>query len=148
MASNAKDNNFFKVFEDYIFGSIRTFMPAQVLSFDKQSMTADVQPAFLMTPDIGIDPVKMGMLQDVPVINHRFEYLEEKYTGSGAIGDHQHTEELVTRIMTPIYKKGDMVMLAICDRNIDNLQKGLFLPNSSKKFSVNDAVIIGGWSLS
>lgn len=145
MAGEARSKNFFDVYANYIFNTIRTFTPGIIVSYDKGKMVADVQPSILLIPDEGNTPVKMGMLQDVPVINHRFEYLEEVGRGSGL--SHYHEEELKTRIMTPIFKPGDVVMLAICDRNIDNLQKGLFVANSSKKFSMNDAVIIGGWNL-
>lgn len=145
MAGEARSKNFFDVYANYIFNTIRTFTPGIIVSYDKEKMVADVQPSILLIPDEGNTPVKMGMLQDVPVINHRFEYLEE--VGKGEGNAHYHEEELRTRIMTPVFKPGDVVMLAICDRNIDNLQKGLFVANSSKKFSMNDAVIIGGWNL-
>lgn len=145
MAGEARSKNFFDVYANYIFNTIRTFTPGIIISYDKGKMVADVQPSVLLIPDEGNTPVKMGMLQDVPVINHRFEYLEEVGYETGL--SHYHQEELKTRIMTPVFKPGDVVMLAICDRNIDNLQKGLFVANSSKKFSMNDAVIIGGWNL-
>lgn len=145
MAGEARSKNFFDVYANYIFNTIRTFTPGIIVSYDKEKMVADVQPSILLIPDEGNTPVKMGMLQDVPVLNHRFEYLEEVGIGQGI--SHYHEEELRTRIMTPVFKTGDVVMLAICDRNIDNLQKGLFVANSSKKFSMNDAVIIGGWNL-
>lgn len=145
MAGDARSKNFFDVYANYIFNTIRTFTPGIIVSYDKGKMVADVQPSILLIPDEGNTPVKMGMLQDVPVLNHRFEYLEDVGYGTG--DGHYHTEELKTRIMTPVFKPGDVVMLAICDRNIDNLQKGLFVANSSKKFSMNDAVIVGGWNL-
>lgn len=143
----ARQKDFFKVYSNFLLSSVRTFMPAIVLSYDKANMVADVQPSFLMTQDNGKEPVKMGMLQDVPVLMQRFECYEELYTGSGE-HDHSHTDTLVTKKYIPVYQPGDVVMLAICDRNIDNLRHGTFLPNSNKKFSVTDAVVIGGWQLS
>lgn len=145
MSGEARGKNFFNVYANYIFNTIRTFTPGIIVNYNKENMVADVQPSILLIPDEGNTPVKMGMLQDVPVINHRFEFLDDVRIGQGM--DHYHEEKFVTRIMTPIFKPGDVVMLAICDRNIDNLQKGLFVANSSKKFSMNDAVIIGGWNL-
>lgn len=138
-----REQNFFKVFENHIFNTIRTFMPAQIISYDKERMVADVQPSFLLSSDEGGNSkgVKMGMLQDVPVTNFRLECEEKVWTGNG------NDDESVTKIYTPVYEQGDMVMLAICDRNTDNMQPGSFLPNSTKKFSVNDAVVIGGWML-
>lgn len=133
----SKKKDFFKTFEEYIKREIRTTLPAKIISFDKSTMTADVLPLFLMDTDDNKQPVKMGVLQDLPVLGFRFEFMENV----------EGVETLVEKNFTPVYKKDDVVFISICDRNMDNFQDVPFLPNSSKKFSLHDAIVIGGYKL-
>lgn len=132
-----KQQNFWKNLSDSIKRDIRTTIPAKVISFNESKMVADVQPLFLMIPDEGQTPVKMGMLQDVPIQEFRFKF-SENVNG---------VESEVVKTFKPIYKAGDVVILNIFDRNIDNLQKEPFVPNSRRMFNPNDAIITGGWQL-
>lgn len=129
----AKSVQFMKAFEDRIKSSIRTFMPGQIVSFDNTNQEADVQPLYLENLFDEDMPGKMPMLESVPVISFNL-YQED----SG---------ESTAKVFKQSYKRGDVVFIAICDRDIDELQKKPFAPDSKKKFSLKDAVIIGGWNL-
>lgn len=128
-----KEKDFFKVYERAIKQSIRTTMPAQIVSYNASAMTADVQPLFLQKQDTG-GVIKMGVLQDLPVLQHRMAF-------TNAHGERSE------QVFAPVYKKGDIVFISVCDRNMDNFQKGLFAPNSDIIFSVHDAVVLGGYQL-
>lgn len=129
----SKSMQFMKFFEKKIKTTIRTFMPAQIVSFNADEETADVQPLFLETLEDDEKPYKMPMLEDVPVLS--FRLYED---GAGASNDKVYKQK---------YNKGDVVFIAICDRDIDDLQKKPFQPDSTNMFSIKDAVIIGGWNL-
>lgn len=124
----SNQTQFYAIFKDNIMRSIRTTLPCVVVSYNKSKQVADLQPSFLMMDDKGV-PVKMGMLQEVPVLVNRFE-----------IGG-------VEQVYVPVYKPGDTVFISVADRSIDDLQNGTFLPQSARLFNLNDAVIIGGWQL-
>ncbi|ATN94279.1 hypothetical protein [Lysinibacillus phage vB_LspM-01] len=124
----SNQTEFYNIFRDYIMRSIRTTLPCVVISYDKARQVANLQPSFLMMDDDG-KPVKMGMLQDVPVLVNRFEV------------------DGVEKVYVPIYKPGETVFISVADRSIDDLQNGTFLPQSARLFNLNDAIVIGGWNL-
>lgn len=126
--------DFFDIYARSIKQSIRTTMPAKIISFDKNKMTATVQPLFLQKEDSG-GVVKMGVLEDLPVLQHRMSFVNADGVNS-------------TQVFGIVYKPGDTVFISVCDRNMDDFQKGFFAPNSSRLFSVHDAVVIGGYQLS
>lgn len=142
---DGREVDFFKIYSNYIFQSIRTIIPARIERFDATNMLADVQPLLLQTPTDGGQPVKMGLLQDLPVLNWKFAVEEEVGVGTGL--EHRHETRVVTRSYKTVYTKGDIVFIGVCDRNIDNLQNQPFLPNSNAKFNVNDAIVLGGWKI-
>lgn len=124
----SNQTEFYAIFKDNIMRSIRTTLPCVVISYDKEKQVANLQPSFLMMDEKG-KPIKSGMLQDVPVLVNRFE-----------IGG-------VEQVYVPIYKPGETVFVSVADRSIDDLQNGTFMPQSSRLFNLNDAIIIGGWNL-
>lgn len=121
---------FFDNFAENIKSSIRTFMPAFIISYDKSSNTADVQPSYLMTSDSKTS-YEIPMLQSVPILSFK---LKEK--GSD-----------VSKVYEQDFKNGDLVFLAICDRDIDELEEKKFYPDSKRMFNPVDAVIVGGFNL-
>lgn len=105
-------------------------MPAFVVSYDKAHNTADVQPSYLMTSDSKTS-YEIPMLQDVPILSFN---LRKKGTD---------TKEVYLQD----FNNGDIVLLAICDRDIDELGEKRFYPDSSRMFNPVDAVIVGGYNL-
>lgn len=122
--------NFFDNFANRIKSDIRTFVPAFVVSYDKTNNTADVQPSYLMTSDSKTS-YEIPMLQDVPILSFN---LRKKGT---------ETKEVYLQD----FNNGDIVLLAICDRDIDELGEKRFYPDSSRMFNPVDAVIVGGYNL-
>lgn len=121
---------FFDSFSENIKKSIRTFIPAFVVNYDKKKNEADVQPSYLISNEGGMS-YEIPMLQSVPTLSFKL-----KEDGSDA-----------TKVYHQEYKEGDIVMLAICDRDIDELGEKKFYPDSSRMFNPVDAVIIGGYNL-
>lgn len=149
--SNA--STFFKGFENRLKQQIRTTMPASVVKYDAANQTCDLQILFKMVDDDG-EEFKQPMLEDVPILGHRIPKMTIGGSISGIVVDSQSTIDsskvqitIDEHIVKPKYKKDDVVMISVCERSIDNLQKKPFLPDSVKMFSIKDAVIIGGWEL-
>lgn len=121
---------FFSNFAEGIKRDIRTFIPAFVVSYDKKNNEADVQPSYLTENEHGMS-YEIPMLQSVPILSFK---LREKGTE-------------INRVYEQDFKAGDLVFLAICDRDIDELGEKKFYPDSQRLFNPVDAVIVGGFNL-
>lgn len=121
---------FFDNFAKRIKSDIRTFIPAFVVSYNKANNTADVQPSYLMTSDSKTS-YEIPMLQDVPILSFN---LRRKNTTT-------------SDVYVQDFNSGDIVLLAICDRDIDELGERRFYPDSERMFNPVDAVILGGYNL-
>lgn len=126
----SNSTNFYDTFSNNIKKSIRTFMPGVIVSYDKNRNEADVQPSYLAQNEAGMS-YEIPMLQSVPIISFN---LREKGTNT-------------SRVYVQDFGTGDIVMLAICDRAIDDLEEKKFYPDSERMFNPVDAVIIGGYNL-
>ncbi|ANS73711.1 hypothetical protein AWM70_03255 [Paenibacillus yonginensis] len=107
---------------------VRVGLACRVVSFDPSSCTADIQP---LIRTAGNDP---AMIHNVPVLGQRL-MLE------GTV------EELVYK---PRLKTGDLVFAVCADRELKNARTGqVAAPDTGRRHSVNDAVIVGvfSWSL-
>lgn len=126
----SNSTSFYDNFSNNIKKSIRTFMPGVIVSYDKKNNEADVQPSYLTPNEAGMS-YEIPMLQSVPIISFN---LREKDTST-------------SKVYIQDFSVGDTVMLAICDRAIDDLEQKKFYPDSERMFNPVDAVIIGGYGI-
>lgn len=105
---------------------LRSGFPCRVISFDESNHIADIQPL------IKISTESPTMITGAPVLFQRF-----KVNGG---------TEMEYR---PFLRPGDIVFAVCSDRELKNAQAGQVAePDTSRKHSLNDAVILGvfGWS--
>ncbi|MFB6475781.1 Gp138 family membrane-puncturing spike protein [Paenibacillus glucanolyticus] len=106
--------------------NLHTGMPCKVISFDDSSMRAIVQPLF-MTKEMGASPEALPLIQDVPVLKHRF-----KVDGGQP------------QVYEPVYEAGDIVFVAFAQRALDDALGGqMVYPDFNRRHDLNDAVILG-----
>lgn len=119
---------FLKIFIREHLLSLHTAMPARIVSYNEERRRATIQPLF-MTKEVGKPPRQLPVVQNVPVLSHRFQI---------GVGDPQ--------TYVPVYEPGDIVFVAFSERALDAVMAGggrPVLPDSSRHHSINDAVIIG-----
>lgn len=88
----------------------------------------DVQ-ILVMTKEVGAKAEKVPLLVDVPAVRHRV-----KLDG-------------VSKTLTSDYKRGNLVLVGFCERDVDGALAGqMALPQDFRRHSLNDAIIIGGLS--
>ena len=115
--------NFLDGLIDGFLSDVHTSMPALIERFDPQTMKADVKPLFRKKFK-GENAQSMPLISNVPVATFR----------AGGF------------IIRPPYKKGDKVLLVFSERALDNvISTGKEAdPEFARKFSLDDAVVIGG----
>ncbi|MFC2948527.1 Gp138 family membrane-puncturing spike protein [Virgibacillus sediminis] len=121
----SEDMVFYRQFKRDILLSINTSMPGRVIEYDKTNREAKVQPLF-KTKEKGKNPVSLPVLEGVPVLSQRFEVdgIEKEYV--------------------PILKRGDVVLLSISQREIDDVLGGKSAyPSPNLLFPLTGAVIVG-----
>lgn len=111
-------NKYIKGLLNGIAGDVNSCIIARIESFDSRKMKADVIP---LIKDSDNKPV--SMLIEVPVA----------LVKAGGF------------IIRPPYKKGDVVVIVFADRDIDNvlLSGKVSNLNSSRKHSLDDAIVVG-----
>lgn len=114
--------------------SVNTSMPAKVLSYDKDSREAKVQPLY-KSKEIGRDPVDLPVLEGVPALFQRFEF---KYADSPG-GERTATSEMV-----PVLQPGDVVLISFSQRELDDALSGqVVYASPNRLFPLTSAVIVG-----
>ncbi|MCZ8518891.1 Gp138 family membrane-puncturing spike protein [Paenibacillus caseinilyticus] len=100
--------------------------PCRVISFDEATCMATVQPLLRITEE---DPAP---IQNVPALGHKYR-----------------TEGGTVQVYRPVLQPGDMVLVVCADREIKNTLSGVTAsPDTDRKHSKNDAVIVGVFSCS
>lgn len=121
--------------------NLHTAAPCRVVSFDIGRKRASVQPLY-MAKEIGKPPVTRPIIEEVPVLSHR--YTEIEYYGSAEAGEPVQERE-VEKVRTPIYKAGDVVLVAFSERALEApiLSGKVSYPAHRRRHSLTDAVILG-----
>ena len=111
-------NKYFNNLVGGISNSINNCMIARIEKYDSSNMKADVVPLIKSE-----DSKDVSMLIEVPV----------SLIKAGGF------------IIRPPYKKGDIVVVVFADRDIDNvlLSGKVSSPNSTRKHSLDDAIVVG-----
>lgn len=111
---------------DSMLWETRVGMPCKVIAFNEAASTADIQPI------IKISSEAPALIHGVPVLFQRF-----KLNGGEPVE------------YKPYLKSGDIVFAVCSDRELKNAKSGQVTdPDTGRRHSVNDAVIVGvfGWS--
>lgn len=111
-------NKFFNQLSQNLTGGINSCTLGKIETFDPTAMKANVIP--LVKSKDGNKP----MLIEVPV----------SFIKAGPF------------VIRPPYKKGDIVLVVFADEDIDNvlLSGNISEPNSTRKHSLDDAIVVGG----
>lgn len=112
-----------RIIDSYMM-DVYTCMPAQIISFDRDNQTCEVQPVLQIKFYDEPEPVNLPIVTDVPVV----------FPGSG---DFWITVDL---------KPDSYVLLIFSQRAIANwlTQGGVVEPETARKFSLSDAIAIPG----
>jgi hypothetical protein len=118
------DNAFGEIIESWMAGHLNTCMPGQIVSFDRSTGTAEIQPCFMRKYESQDEAVSLPVIQDVPVF----------LFGSG---DRWTTVDLV---------ENSYVILFFSQRSVAKwLQSGgISDPELSRKFALSDAIALAG----
>ena len=106
-----------------ITGGINSCMMGKIEKFDGETMKADVTP-LVRTRNKAGELEEVSMLIEVPI----------SFIKAGPF------------VIRPPYKKGDIVLVVFADSDIENtlLSGDISNPNSTRKHSLDDAIIVGG----
>lgn len=106
-----------------IVNGINNCMLGKVESFDASTMKADISP-LISNANADGGYANMSMLVEVPV----------SFLKAGPF------------VIRPPYKAGDIVLIVFADSDIDNalLSGAASTPNSTRKHSLDDAIVVGG----
>lgn len=107
--------------------NLHTAAPCRVIAYDEASRRATVQPLF-MAKEIGREPVARPLIEGVPVISRRIR-----------------DDAGIERMETPIFKAGDVVLVAFTERALEaqHLAGRMTYPAARRRHSLTDAVILG-----
>ncbi|WP_379142378.1 Gp138 family membrane-puncturing spike protein [Paenibacillus sp. sgz500992] len=106
--------------------NINVAMPCKVVAFDPVTLRADVQPLLKLTSG------QPAQIMSVPVTGQKVKF---------SLGD--GLQEIET-IMRPALERGDVVYVVFADAEIKNTLSGqVAAPDTGRKHSLNDAVIVG-----
>lgn len=114
--------NFMRKLGESIINGINSSMLGKIESFDSSTMKADVSPLVNSVNKAG-ESQSMPLLVQVPV----------SFLKAGPF------------IIRPPYKPGDIVLVVFADSDIDNalLSGSVSTPNSTRKHSLDDAIVVG-----
>lgn len=116
---SARDNQAAR--EEKLAGGLRVAELVKVIRFDAQTMTIDAQP--LVKGNVDGNAVPQPQLTGVPV-------------ASLCMGDF---------VIRPWYKKGDVGMIVICDKDISTALDGeVAEPDTARNHDISDSIFIGG----
>ena len=111
---------------------VKTAFPATVLSYDIGKCEAKIQPLF-QTKEFNESPVTPHVLEDIPVLKHRFQAAPDE---TELWGD--------TMRYRPVLKSGDVVWCQIAHRSLDGMAGGSpYYPGSARIMNTQDCVIVG-----
>lgn len=136
---------FFKEFKEQLVLSLNTCYPATVLSFDKSKCEATIQPLF-MEKEYGEDPEALEPLEDIPVLQQRYEIARKAINVHIPGGYEDHSKLTFNEPVTlyPSLKKGDKVLCVIAQRSLDDVDSGKpYYPGSARVMNLQDSVIVG-----
>lgn len=107
--------------------NLHTSAPCRIISFNESTFRATVEPLF-MAKEIGRPPVPRPVIENVPVIGQR--HLDA---------------DGVERVQLPIYRAGDVVLVAFAERALDEVlaSMGQAYPSAQRRHSLTDAIILG-----
>lgn len=116
-------NHFFDNLVGNMLGDINSCMLGKIESFDHKAMKAEVTP-------LGRFKGKDGEVEERPLLIE----VPVSFTKAGPF------------IIRPPYKPGDIVLIVFADEDIDNimLTGDISNPNSTRKHSLDDAIVVGG----
>ena len=121
----SEEQRFFRELIEGRIGQIHTMMPAKVESYNESKGTARVVPLFMRKGE------RRKPLQSVPVLKHKYKDSD----------DNIKTEQLHL-------EKGDTVLVGFCERQIDDVELGVFSdPGEEIKHPLEAGIILGylGW---
>jgi hypothetical protein len=112
--------------------------PCKVISFNSVSYKAVIQPLVRM------GDLEPAVIQNVPVLGHKYIVKEHEQTIIDEGIERVVTVKDYETICVPNVKAGDAVMVVCGDVEIKNMLSGqIASPDSKRKHSKNDAVIVG-----
>lgn len=118
-----------KAIKDWLESELRqlhTLTLAKVKSYNETTREAVVQP-LIMQKLAGQDPTPFAPIAMTPHLKHRYRN-----------PDGTEREEI------PIYKAGDVVLIGIVERAMDNSLGGaVAYPDSRRRHNLTDAIILG-----
>lgn len=114
---------FFDKLTEYLTNGINNCMLGKIEKFDAKTMKAEVSPMVKYKNKDG-NVENRPLLIEVPV----------SFIKAGPF------------VIRPPYKKGDIVLVVFADEDIDNvlLSGSVSEPNSTRKHSLDDAIVVGG----
>lgn len=115
----------FMDFRSSIINSINTAMPARVISYDEATCTAKIKPLIRVETNQRTY-TEREVIENVPV-------LKQKYRVNGGS----------VQTYVPVLQSDDIVQVVINQSDISQARKGHMVNPNGRKFSVNNAVIVG-----
>lgn len=117
---------------EQVANGVRTAFPALVLDYNIDKSEARIQPLF-KTKEFNESPVTPNILEDIPVLKHRFQMAPDE---TELWGD--------TMRYRPVLKSGDVVWCQIAHRSLDAMESGVpYYPGSARIMNTQDCVIVG-----
>ncbi|KZN96169.1 hypothetical protein [Aeribacillus pallidus] len=138
----ARDTKFLDAFARQIKLSIHTIAPAKVVRFDENERKADIQLLFMTVYKDGTKEA-YGLLEDVPVLFHRFKINKGQPFQIKINGVTQTAEIDQELVYTPFLRAGDIVIVGFAERALDNLTNRPFDPEFHRTHDVQDAIVLG-----
>ncbi len=118
-----------KAIKDFLESELRqlhTLTLGKVMSYDEATREAVVQP-LIMQKLAGQDPTPFAPITMTPHLKHRYR-----------------NPDGTERQEVPIYKNGDVVLIAIVERAMDaSLNGAIAYPDARRRHSLTDAIILG-----
>lgn len=138
----AKDTKFLDAFARQIKLSIHTMAPAKVVKYDENKQRADIQLLFMTVYADGTkEPYRL--LEDVPVMFHRFKLNKGRSFTATINGVSQTVQIEQDLVYAPFLRAGDIVVVGFAERALDNLTNRPFDPEYHRTHSVQDAIVLG-----
>ena len=138
----AKDTKFLDAFARQIKLSIHTIAPAKVVRFKENERKADIQLLFMTVYADGTKE-PYGMIEDVPVLYHRFKLNKGQSFTATINGVTQTVQVEQDLVYTPFLRAGDIVLVGFAERALDNLTNKPFDPEFHRTHDVQDAIVLG-----
>jgi hypothetical protein len=131
-------NDFIVGIMEKALGDLYVCFPCTVISFNSERCIAVVQPL------VRVGDRQPAVIQNVPALGQKFTFKEHEITIIDEGSERVLTVKDHDELCVPNIKSGDTVLVVCGDVEIKNMLSGqIASPDSKRKHSKNDAVIVG-----